>query len=231
MWSTIKLKTKIIKKRLITCHCNACVKKKWSRYQKKTNPKVKLVFITVMFVTLVVSVYETKWNQDRWIFTNEPIATLIEKPAESSSTPSQVVDSKNPGNNGSVVTVKTNTRGNTHSPQVEVIKTVAEKEGIDWKVLAALHQKETQWNCNREGDKQFIKPSWGCYQINKHYHPEVTWEQATSLEWSSHWTAKRLKAKAEKYGWDNAIAMHNGNPNNPAVQAYLKDVKKIIQSL
>jgi hypothetical protein len=114
----------------------------------------------------------------------------------------------------------------------KIIKKVANEEGIDWKILAAVFQKETQGDCNREGDKDFIKPSWGCYQINKHYHPEVTWEQASDLKWSTEWTAKRLKANYEKTGsWDIAIAKHNGSPSNPKVQKYLADVKRIIETL
>ena len=111
------------------------------------------------------------------------------------------------------------------------IKKVAKEEGVDWKILAALHQKETQWNCDREGDKDFIQPSFGCYQINKFFHPEVTKEQATDLSWSSHWVAKRLKRYGVEENPSYAISKHNGNPNNPRVQAYLADVNRIIASL
>lgn len=111
------------------------------------------------------------------------------------------------------------------------IKKVAEEESIDWKILAALFQKETQWNCSRIGDTHLPKASVGCYQISRIYHPEVTDAQAMDLEWSSHWTAKRLKAKADKWGMETAIMMHNGSPKNPAVQAYLADIKQIMKTL
>lgn len=111
------------------------------------------------------------------------------------------------------------------------IKKVAQEEGVDWKILAALFQKETQWNCSRIGDTHLPKASVGCYQISRIYHPEVTDEQAMDLEWSSRWVSKRLKTKADKWGWDIAVMMHNGSPTNPAVQAYLADIKSIIATL
>lgn len=115
--------------------------------------------------------------------------------------------------------------------QSDVIKKVASEEGIDWKILYGIFLKETQGNCTRIGDTHLSKASVGCYQISRIYHPEVTDEQAMDLEWSSHWTAKRLKSKAEKFGMDNAIAMHNGNPKLPQVQKYLQDVKENISKL
>lgn len=121
--------------------------------------------------------------------------------------------------------------GEVDTQPLQIIKKVASEEGVDWKILAALFQKETQWNCSRIGDTHLPKASVGCYQISRIYHPEVTDKQAMDLEWSSHWTAKRLKAKADKWGMDTAIAMHNGNPTNPSVQAYLKDIKSIIKTL
>jgi len=121
--------------------------------------------------------------------------------------------------------------GGADTQPLSIIKKVAQEEGIDWKVLAALFQKETQGDCTRIGDTHLPKASVGCYQISRIYHPEVTDKQAMDLEWSSHWTAKRLKAKADKWGMQTAVAMHNGSPSNPAVQAYLADVNRIIASL
>ncbi len=121
--------------------------------------------------------------------------------------------------------------GKAPATPLAIIKKVAQEEGIDWKVLAALFQKETQGDCSRIGDTHLPKASVGCYQISRIYHPEVTDKQAMDLEWSSHWTAKRLKAKAEKWGMQTAVALHNGSPSNPAVQAYLADVNRIIASL
>ncbi len=112
-----------------------------------------------------------------------------------------------------------------------IIQRVANDEGIDWKILWGLYIKETQGNCNRIGDLHFVKESVGCYQINKYFHPDITYEQATNLEWSSRWVSKRLKKYAEIGGWDYSIAKHNGNPANPQVQAYVSHVKEIIATL
>lgn len=175
----------------------------------------KWFFVPVAVFILSCGVYDWYDNRGRWEFTNEPVTGVeeIRTVSDESTSPEE----------GNLLV------GNP--TPVQVIQKVAEKEGIDWKILYALFQKETQGNCNREGDHQFIKTSIGCYQINRYFHPEVTWEQATDLEWSSHWTAKRLKRNADKYGMANAIMRHNGSPTNPAVQAYYQDVKQIIETL
>jgi len=112
-----------------------------------------------------------------------------------------------------------------------IIQRVANEEGIDWKILWGLYIKETQGDCTRIGDLHFVRESVGCYQINKYFHPHISYEQATDLEWSSRWVSERLKRYAEKGGWDYAVAKHNGNPANPQVQAYLSHVKEIMATL
>lgn len=117
-------------------------------------------------------------------------------------------------------------------PQKAILQKVGEKTGVDWKVLYGIFMKETQLDCDRMGDYQMSKPSIGCFQISLHYHPEVKMSQATDLEWSATWTAERMKKTLESTGsMDLAIALHNGNPSNPSVQQYVKDVKKNMENL
>lgn len=215
------------------CQCGHCGKKKWSNRRKKANKVLPLIAINVCiwFVnTDALTEKKTLVFENPKITAVEAIRSLSESTEDSQTTESHDDPTmvKAPKTSASSMS---KTSPVIRAADVEAIKQVAEKEGVDWKVLGAVFVKETQGDCKREGDTDFIKPSWGCYQINKHYHPEVTWEQATDLSWSSQWTAKRLKAKAEKHGWDNAIAMHNGNPKLPKVQAYLADVKRIMETL
>lgn len=121
---------------------------------------------------------------------------------------------------------------NNDSKEVQTLKKVGSESGVDWKILAGIFKKETQGDCDRMGDWQMSKPSIGCFQISLHYHPEVKMSQATDLEWSAKWTADRLKKVFDKTGsWDLAIMSHNGDPNNPTVQQYLKDVKSNINDM
>lgn len=237
MWSTIKLKTKIIQKRLITCHCKACVSKKWSRYQKKTNPKFKLAFIAVVIAVVATSAYDKQWNPDRWTFTNEPISQVSARAQATSDTTIAlpVMDGASVTGNGDKKEGKTKTTGGALSPvapQVEVIKQVAEKEGIDWKVLYGICVKESNCNSDRVGDSG---NSYGAFQIHQKYHPGTV-ECAKDLKCSAEWTAKRLKRFAH-LGEDSMILSHNGlvGDRNGDGQVdniyYLKDVRKIVTSL
>lgn len=115
---------------------------------------------------------------------------------------------------------------------LSAIMDTSKASGIDWKVLVSMHWKETRFKCNVDGYAEGHKqPDWGCFQISHFYHPDVTWEQATDIKWSSVWTANRLKKYADKYGIDEAIMRHNGSPANPVVQAYHKDVMRLIGEL
>lgn len=113
---------------------------------------------------------------------------------------------------------------------LQIIKKVAKEEGIDWKVLYAIGQKESQYEPNRVGDTHLPHPSVGYFQINTWYHKEVTREQANDLEWSARWTAKRLK-KNEWRGESEMIRSHNGLVADHHNDSYVDDVKKIIESL
>lgn len=117
-------------------------------------------------------------------------------------------------------------------PQKAILKKVGAETGIDWRVLYGIFQKETQLDCDKMGDYQMSKPSIGCFQISLHYHPEIKLSQATDLEWSATWTANRMKKTLDSTGsMDLAIMAHNGDPSNPKVQQYLKDVKENIAKI
>lgn len=83
------------------------------------------------------------------------------------------------------------TRLETDSHSVNLIKKVAEEEGIDWKLLYAICKVES--NCTPEtiGDHG---DSWGAFQINKPAHPTLTQKEAFDIEWSAKWTANHGKA-------------------------------------
>lgn len=195
--------------------------------------KTKIAIAKVKYVVRIIAIWSigvvaggswlfnyqefTKLQNDHqeavWVFENRDISFL----------PTNVAEAKFEGN-PEVLSIKT-------PSQMDVIKKVASEEGINWKVLYGIFLKETQGNCTRIGDTHLSKASVGCYQISRIYHPEVTDDQAMDLEWSSRWTAKRLKLKAEKFGMDTAIALHNGNPKLPQVQKYLQDVKENMSKL
>lgn len=120
-----------------------------------------------------------------------------------------------------------------------VIQRVAQEENIDWKVLYGICMEEARGCTSYDGNGDNGQ-SWGWFQINHPSHPEVTKEQATDLAWSAHWTAQRLKAYAEKGGWEYAIRKHNGNADLAtgkwaqsfnATLAYLARVKNNIAEL
>ena len=223
-------KTKIWLRSWIICHCNQCVKKKWSRYQKKTSPRLKLAFIGVLIAFLVIDSiatwYDKTWNEDRWTFINETNAETV----ETLSNGQAILTDAKQGHNEIPVSVQVETkteRGDYPSPQVEVIKKVAEKEGIDWKILYAICKKESNCTANRVGDGG---RSFGAFQIHTGYHPSITWEQATDLEWAAEWTAKRLKRHAH-LGEYTMIRSHNGLVKNNANAYYVEDIYRIMNTL
>lgn len=89
---------------------------------------------------------------------------------------------------------------------LSIIKKTAEKHGIDWKIVQAICQKESQCDSSKTGDSG---KSWGAYQIYSVAHPEITESQARDFEWATEWTVKRLKAHAH-LGEYNMIRSHNG---------------------
>src|SRR3990167_2951819 len=69
------------------------------------------------------------------------------------------------------------------------IATTAREYGIDPQMALYVSYKESSWNCNAVGDSS---RSYGCWQIFLPAHPTVTKAQAKDLEWSTHWSMKRM---------------------------------------
>lgn len=70
--------------------------------------------------------------------------------------------------------------------------------------------------------------SYGLFQISRHYHPEVTVEQALDPYFSAIWTLNRLVAYGYPEHRDTAVRLHNGSPTNPKTLTYLNTVNKYI---
>lgn len=164
---------------------------------------VNFLFLVIGFVGWNISLQlpeiSVKWDSTPLTFENPALASNMK--------PSEVVEVES-------------------DPQKAILKKVGAETGIDWKVLYGIFMKETQLDCDKMGDFQMSKPSIGCFQISLHYHPEIKLSQATDLEWSAKWTAERMKKTLDSTGsMDLAIMAHNGDPSNPKVHQYLKDVK------
>lgn len=89
MWSTIKIKTKINKRRvelkvskkkhnLIRCKCQECGKKKWSQYNKKSNKTIALVIINLIAWTVAIDGI-TNWYGERGVWTLTQAAEVREE--------------------------------------------------------------------------------------------------------------------------------------------------------
>lgn len=190
-------------------------------------------FFPVMTLILLGGIlhyeYREKWSDERWTFTNETISSVPaealvgEEPLQSTSIAERnrahpeggVVKTKDEGGAGSPV-----------APQVEVIKKVAEKEGIDWKILYGICKKESNCNGDRVGDSG---NSYGYFQIHQKYHPG-TIKCAKDLKCAAEWTAKRLKRHAH-LGEYEMLRSHNGLVANNANAYYVEDIYQIIKSL
>ncbi len=206
---------------------------KTARKVNKVKRNIKTLALVILGATIVAS-YLVAYSEakeliaatsekGRWVFVNDALAATAEE-----KEPEQVKKAL-PENVGF-------TEGGRFyklsDESLAAIVTAADERGLDWKVLVAIHWKETRFKCNRDGYAEGHKqPDWGCFQISHHYHPNVTWDQATDITWSSEWTADRLKRYADKYSIDEAIMRHNGSPSNPKVQAYHADVLRLIGEL
>ncbi len=116
---------------------------------------------------------------------------------------------------------------NQNEWRVNTIKRIAKEYGIDWKIIAAICKKESRCDSSRIGDNG---RSIGAYQINRPAHPDVTIENAKDFEWSTDFTANRLK-KNEWMGEDEMIRSHNGLYADHRNDNYVSDVKSIMKSL
>lgn len=97
-------------------------------------------------------------------------------------------------------------------PQIEVIEVVekpkyetkaeiakyiweqAEANGINPELFLRVANCESQLNPKAHGDKH-IGNSYGLWQIHQPSHPEVTYEQATDVEWSTQYAVKLFKQR------------------------------------
>lgn len=77
---------------------------------------------------------------------------------------------------------------------VAVIRRVAEEENFDADLLLRLSHCESLTGKMMIGDTFMPKYSYGLFQINLHYHPDITIEQAMDYEWSTRWTVNQIKA-------------------------------------
>lgn len=92
--------------------------------------------------------------------------------------------------------------------------------------LIAIATEETHLDCSKVGDGG---RSFGCYQIHRGYHPEITVEQATDFGFATAWTLGRLV----EHGWPKyrkySVMKHNGS--NDRARAYAERVLRLADSL
>lgn len=72
-------------------------------------------------------------------------------------------------------------------PSAEIVKPIADKYGVDWRLVYSVCKVESNCNSDRIGDGG---NSYGAYQIYLPAHPDITVEQAKNFEWATEWTIK-----------------------------------------
>lgn len=98
-----------------------------------------------------------------------------------------------------------------------------------WKDLVGIaHNEQHDFNCYNPGDHN---QSYGCFQIHRGFHPDVTLKQALDNNFAVKWTLNRLISKGYPVMRSYAIMAHNGTPGIPATKAYLNAVNEYIKSL
>lgn len=175
---TMKAKTKIWLQRIITCHCNQCVKKKWSRYQKKTSPRLKVAFIGVMIAFLVIDSignwYDKTWNEDRWNIINKTNAEVVEAVPglETNARGEDSTSTKEHNAHPISVKAETKTMGSAApvAPQVEVIEKIKKAFPGEEELAVAVAKCESSLDPSRIGDTHMKYPSIGLFQINQTWH-------------------------------------------------------------
>jgi hypothetical protein len=190
----------------------------------------KWFFPIVLVIFSVACIDHWYSNRGTWVFENVSAAVFEE---------TNLIETAQPvsgglGVNGTMANTTASVAVPTGGTQVssvsgsviEVIKPIANKYGIDWKILAAICLKESRCNADRVGDNGW---SFGYYQIHQKYHPN-TIKCAKDLECATEWTAKRLK-RHESLGTWEMVRSHNGLVANNANAYYVEDVKTIMQSL
>ena len=111
-------------------------------------------------------------------------------------------------------------------PSAEIVKSVADKYDIDWRILWAVCKVESNCNSDRVGDNG---SSFGAFQINLPSHPNITKEQAFDFKWSADWTAKhclKYKDDAGMFG-----VCHNGIGKYPRNTWYAERITEELQKI
>ena len=75
----------------------------------------------------------------------------------------------------------------------QILNYVAITEGVSEQLLLELAECESNFGMQMIGDTFMPVPSFGPFQINLYYHPDITKEQAMEWEWSATWTARQIK--------------------------------------
>jgi RHS repeat-associated protein len=82
----------------------------------------------------------------------------------------------------------------------DLLKQVAAKNGLDWRLLAAIGIRESGFKNLAQSGGGLGR---GIFQIDRGAHPEVSNRQAYDPTWSANWTAGNAAAGIEKYGGQN----------------------------
>lgn len=164
-----------------------------------------------MLVGVAVSAYETKWNPDRWTFTNEPIAESHAQPTNGSSATSPVADTKSPSASGDLVTVNTKATGGAGSPvapQVEVIEKIKQAFPGEEEIAVAVAMSESHLRSVKgdipleyEHQGKIIGHSCGIFQIRV-LPGRPSCEELMDVDTNITW-AKKLHEKSGWYPWSN----------------------------
>lgn len=92
--------------------------------------------------------------------------------------------------------------------------------------LAAIGYTESRFDCSVIGDGG---KSFGCFQIHRGWHPDVSVAQAKDLKFAINWTLNRMV----HYGYPTmrsySIMKHNGTPGTVKTKAYLATVNNFLK--
>lgn len=111
-----------------------------------------------------------------------------------------------------------------NQPLETVVKQTCAKKGLgDYCVqdLMAMAWVESSHDCKVNGDSG---KSFGCWQIHRGWHPEVSVAQAQDPTFGSTWTINRMVHFGYPKMRSYAIMKHNGTPNTPKTLEYLAKV-------
>jgi len=227
MWSSgfifkmIKTKIKLWAKKQLKNLWLFLAKKRFIRsYRKKKFILIVfLVFVDCFIWNDVVNKYCSSDFEEKIVIENKKDVGVVGLPvAHASEQPDKNEEEK--------------IESNPSTPQgvVEKIKEISAEENFNWKIVYGILLKESGGDCSRIGDTHLPQASYGCYQINRGYHPEVTEEQAGDIDWSTRWTIQRLKRYAH-LGEFEMIRSHNGLVADHSNDQYVEDVYSIMSRL